>query len=486
MKSSKSITINAILNTIRQICTILFPLITLPYASRVLQTDNYGKINFVTSYISYFSILSALGISTYAIREGAPIRAEKKKINEFVKQVFSINITSTVIAYLALLLSVFALEMLWDYKVLIFIYAISIALTTIGVEWVLSIYEDYIFITLQSIILQAVSLFCMFLFVKTKKDLYTYAIISVAANSGANIISTLYVRKYIKIRFTFNMNLKTHLKPLLILLCNTIAMVIYVNSDITILGFLTNDTNVGIYSVTVKIYTGIKQLLNAVLAVSIPRIVIYLDSKNKEKYNALLSKILVSLLIVLLPVMVGMFCLSDELIYIIAGEAYISGAIALRILSIALCFSIGAGFYANAILITNKLEVKVLKSTLIAAVMNVLLNFFLIKAWEQNGAAFTTMISELFVLIMCYFYANKLCNIYISRNDIVAIFIGIVFVGLVCLMCRILILNIYLRVITDIVLSILVYSAVQIFCKNDIFCYYLISFLNFKNKNRKN
>lgn len=127
MKSSKSITINAILNTIRQICTILFPLITLPYASRVLQTDNYGKINFVTSYISYFSILSALGISTYAIREGAPIRAEKKKINEFVKQVFSINITSTVIAYLALLLSVFALEMLWDYKVLIFIYAISIA-----------------------------------------------------------------------------------------------------------------------------------------------------------------------------------------------------------------------------------------------------------------------------------------------------------------------------------------------------------------------
>ena len=67
----KSLKINALLNSFRSILNILFPIITFPYVSRVLQVKGIGIYNFSNSVISYFLLIAALGINTYAIREGA-------------------------------------------------------------------------------------------------------------------------------------------------------------------------------------------------------------------------------------------------------------------------------------------------------------------------------------------------------------------------------------------------------------------------------
>ena len=67
--SEKSIKVNSILNVIKTISSIIFPLITFPYISRVLQPENVGNVNFGSSFVSYFSLIASLGITTYAIRE---------------------------------------------------------------------------------------------------------------------------------------------------------------------------------------------------------------------------------------------------------------------------------------------------------------------------------------------------------------------------------------------------------------------------------
>ena len=50
---------------------IIFPLITFPYASNVLQVENLGKVNFASSVCGYFLLFAGLGISSYAVREGS-------------------------------------------------------------------------------------------------------------------------------------------------------------------------------------------------------------------------------------------------------------------------------------------------------------------------------------------------------------------------------------------------------------------------------
>ena len=66
----KSLGVNAFLNSLRSLLNIIFPLITFPYISRVLNVVGIGKYNFSNSIVSYFQLIGTLGISTYPIREG--------------------------------------------------------------------------------------------------------------------------------------------------------------------------------------------------------------------------------------------------------------------------------------------------------------------------------------------------------------------------------------------------------------------------------
>lgn len=469
MNYRKSTSTNALLNSIRHVCMIVFPLITLPYASRVLQAENYGKINFATSFISYFAILASLGISTYAVREGAVLRDRKDKITEFASQIFSINIFSTLVSYFILISAIVMCSKVRQYENIILIYSVGIALTTFGTEWIYAIYEDYLFITIRSILVQIVSLVSMFIFVKNSEDIYTYAIINVIANGGVNIINGFCARKYVKMSLTLNLNLRQHLRPLLVLLGSTVAMVIYVNSDITILGILVNDVTVGIYSIAVKIYTGVKQIMNAIMIVTIPQVVLLLKKIDVSNYNTLLGRIITIISALLFPIMVGMFILSEDLIFLIAGEAYLGGTTSLKILSIALCFSIGAGFYSNIVLIVNKRECKALQATLIAAVSNVLLNFIFIRMWKQSGAAITTLLSEIIVLTLAYYNSKDIANPIIKINDLISILSGVVLVAFICLLSRYILENHAQRIILSILFSSVVYFIIMALSKNTIY-----------------
>ena len=138
----KSISINLIANGIKTLMSVLFPLITFPYASRVLGATGIGKVNYATSIISYFSMFAALGIATYAIREGARIRDDKEKFSKFAKEMLNINLLTTVIAYVALLIFL-CLPILKNYKILLIILSGTIVFTTIGMEWLFIIKEEY-------------------------------------------------------------------------------------------------------------------------------------------------------------------------------------------------------------------------------------------------------------------------------------------------------------------------------------------------------
>ena len=76
---NKSFKLNMVLNGIKGLMGILFPLISFPYVSRVLGVENLGRFNFASSVVSYFILVANLGITPYAIRECAKVRESRKK-----------------------------------------------------------------------------------------------------------------------------------------------------------------------------------------------------------------------------------------------------------------------------------------------------------------------------------------------------------------------------------------------------------------------
>jgi len=180
-------------------------------------------------------LIAGLGIDVYAVREGAIFRDNKDKFNTFANQVFTINICSTLIAYLLLFVCLMAFSKLHTYLICILIFSLQILFTTLGTEWVYQIYEDYAYITLRGIAFQIISIVLLFIFVRKPSDYINYAWITVFSVAGSNLLNFIHARKYFQLELVKRFDWKAKLKPILIIFGVNIASMIYVNSDITLL-----------------------------------------------------------------------------------------------------------------------------------------------------------------------------------------------------------------------------------------------------------
>ena len=88
---TKSVKFNLLMNIILKASGFIFPLITLPYVTRVLGVANNGKVSFATSVIGYFALFSQLGIPTYGIRACAKVRNDSKKLKQTVAELLTMQ-----------------------------------------------------------------------------------------------------------------------------------------------------------------------------------------------------------------------------------------------------------------------------------------------------------------------------------------------------------------------------------------------------------
>lgn len=407
---AKSVAKNALYSGIRTVSTMLFPLVTYPYVTRVLLADNLGKVDFSISIISYFTLIAGLGISNYATREGARVRNDRSKLDRFSSEVFTINMASTALAYVLLVILFVAWPHLHGYGVLIAIQSATLIGTTIGVEWLYTLSEDFGYITARTLVVQVLSAVLLFTLVKSPSDYMLYAGITVFSAVGANVFNFVRSRRYARIRLVWGFDARRHLVPMLVLFGNALASSIYINIDVTLLGVMRGDYEVGLYSVAVKIYKLVKQLLNAIVMVSIPRLSLYVGERDHERYQQLLGSILHALLVTVLPAIMFLFLLSDYVVLIVGGEAFAASADSLRILCLALAPAVFAAFVVNSILLPNRGERLILTSTIVGAVVNFLLNLIVIPQYGANGAAITTGVAEVMVLGTAAWLGRPYCD----------------------------------------------------------------------------
>lgn len=464
----KSLNLNMLLNAVKGLMGVIFPLITFPYISRILGVENLGRYNFASSIVGYIVLLAGLGIATYAIREGARVRDDKEQFGKLANQVFTINILSTIFAYIVLAVLLLTVPKFQDYTSLILILSSQVIFTAFGTEWMYSIYEEYAYITLRSIIFQIVSIVLMFTFVKAADDVNIYAIISVISASGANVFNYIHARKYHRVKLTKNPDLKKHLKPILVLFAMSATVSIYVGSGTTILGFLSGDEAVGIYSVAAKVYTVVKGVFASVVLVSIPRISSLLGDENKEVLTKTVKNIYSTLLTVTMPAVFGVAVLSKEIVLIISDESFLAASPAIIISAFTMFVCLGAYFWGQAILVPFKKENIVLKVTITSAIVNVVLNFILIPVLNETAPAVSTLVSETIAFIWCMLAGRKYVgNVDGIKTGVKAVF-GCVPIVIFSMLLKPVIVNMYLYIIVLVALSGVSYFIIELLLKNEV------------------
>lgn len=320
----------------------------------------------------------------------------------------------------------------------------------------------------MGIIFNLLSVAAMFVFVHKRTDIYIYAFITVIASSGSNIIKFVYSKKYCDIKLTFRINFRKHMKPILLMFSAYISVMIYNKTDTALLGVMGTDYNVGIYSVSTKVYNLVKSCLLALSNVLQTRAVLLAAQGNKKKSDEFLSKSFNMMMTFVIPCMVGMAFMNKDIILFIAGKDYLEAGPSMIILSCSLFFALFSTMHSSTILIPYGREKVTLDGAIIGAVVNLLLNFIFIPIWKENGAALTTLIAETTVFLI-YIHITK--QYYTHLNGIrtmVQCIIGSCGIVLVLFMFRNLEINIFIRIFVKVGVSVIVYFALQIVTKNQI------------------
>lgn len=466
----KSVKLNFILNTTRIFLGAFFILVTTPYITRVLGAENLGKVDYVNSIIQYFILFTALGIPNYGIREIAKTRDNVFDRTKTVIELGIILIITTIIGYVVLFFLLNNVSGFKELKTLILIMSTWILFNNIGFEWFYQGIENQVYITIRFIIIRLIVLILMFLFVKNSKDYIIYGIILVLMNSGSNVLNLINIKKYLSFKnITLKkLDLKKHIKPVLIIFAASLSVSIYLQLDVVMLGNV-NDKIVAYYTVPNKLIRLVLVVITALGTVLVPRITNCLKNNDIENYKKYVNYSIKYILMISIPSVVGIFLLADNIILIMAGEKFIESILTMRIL-VFILFIVGIAYFLGfQLLYPHGLEKYYTYSVTIAAVINFIFNYIMIPKYYQNGAAIGTIIAELTgVILMLYFTRNYLKEIEFYNLKNLKYFISSIIMGLIILFIKSLKLGNIFTIIISIFLGSVIYFIVLFLLKEDI------------------
>lgn len=381
------------------------------YISRILGADGLGKINFAKSFVAYFSMIAMLGINQYGTREAAKVRDDKRALSKFAHEILLINFFTTLMAYLLLAIAIFSIKRLQNYVILLWINSFSIAMLGLGMEWLYQAVEVYEYIAKRAVLFQIIALAAMFLFVHDRDDVVVYAIISVFSSSGFYVLNFINARKYIEFKPIGAYQFKKHLAPMLWLFAMSVSIEVYTVLDTIMLGFICNDTAVGLYNAATKVNKMIISLITAFGVVLIPRLSYYIGMRDREKMQDLVRRGYNYTFLLSIPAAIGLFVLSDDIILLFSGSEFVSAGFTMRIMTwivIVIPFSVMTN---QQTLVPMGKEKLILLSTCVGAVVNVICNSIFIPRFAENGAAIGTVVAETAVAVVCLLNASRLLDL---------------------------------------------------------------------------
>lgn len=410
MMKVHSIRYNFIMNFLLTASNFIFPLITFPYVARVLGASGNGKVAFVASVANYFALVASLGIPTYGIRACAQARDDRNQLSKTVHELLTINSITTLIVIATYVVAVMTIPKFAEEHVLFTINGVNIVLNLFGMNWLYQALEQYDYITTRSVLFKIISILLMFLLVHSSDDYVIYGAISVFAAAGSNVFNIVRSRKLISYHHLSDYNLKRHVRPIVLLSAQTLAVSIYANLDIVMLGFFRDATDVGYYNASMRVKSLLLSLVASLANVLLPRMSYYVKEGLHDEFLSLMGQALRFTTMLSAPLCVYFFCFAKYALLLLAGSEYLEAVPTLQAIVLAVLPNGLTGVLGIQVLVPLERESNLLVSVIIGAVCDFSLNLILIPLCGAFGAAIATTIAEISVFAVQAWYCNDLLS----------------------------------------------------------------------------
>ena len=467
---AKSVKANYLFNLINSASQLLFPLITFPYASRIMMADGIGQVNFFQSIISYISLFTCLGIPMYAIREVAKVRDNPEKMTRITVEILLLHAFLTLLGYMAVAVICLTVTKVQTDIPLFLLLSATIFFTAIGCEWFYQGIEDFKYVAIRGLLVKLLSVVLLFLFVKTKEDILWYGAYTVLGVLGGNIFNFIRLRKYlhrdvIDLRALHPLR---HLKPALHVFALNVVISIYLQLNNVLLGFMKDAEAVGYFTAATKIMMITMSISSSLGAVIMPRTSNLIAEGRMDEFRILIQKSYDFVLALAMPLTVGLIFTSPSIILLLSGEGFAPAVLTSQIVASNILMVGLSGVMGIQVLYPlGKINIVIL-CTLIGAAVNVFFNVLLIPRYGHNGTAVAYMLAEVAVTVSMFLIGRKYIPIQFLKKQHLHYVGGGIVMGGVLYFISLLGLSIISTLITMICVGIMVYIIVLLWLKDSI------------------
>lgn len=384
---AKSVKANYLFNLINSASQLLFPLVTFPYASRIMMADGIGQVNFFQSIISYISLFTCLGIPMYAMREVAKVRDNGKKMTQIAVEILLLHAFLSLLGYVVVAIVCMIVPQVQTNVPLFLILSVTIFFTAIGCEWFYQGIEDFKYVAVRGLIVKSVSIVLLFLLVKTKEDILWYGIYTVLGTLGGNVFNFIRLRKYLYRNVVHFSTLHPfrHLKPALQIFVFNVIVSIYLQLNNVLLGFMKDAEAVGYFTAATKIMIITMSVSGALGTVMIPRTSNLIAEGKMNEFKLLIQKSYDFILAITMPLTVGLIFISKSAILLLSGDGFVPAILTSQIVAFNILMVGISGVMGLQVLYPmGKINIVII-CTGIGAVINVLLNVWLIPKYGHKA-----------------------------------------------------------------------------------------------------
>ena len=402
---AKSIKRNYIYNLIQQILTLLTPLITTPYISRVIGAEGIGIYSYASSIVTYFALFAALGTATYGQREISYCQDDKKRRSEVFWNNELLCIITTCISLCFYGLFCFFQK---ENRIVFFILSLSLLDVCLNVSWLLTGLEEFGKIVLRNIIIKVVSIGFIFTFVRTKDDLIIYVLGLTLALIISDISLWPFVLKFIDRPKVKDLKPFSEIKVVFSMFVPTIAISIYTVLDKTMIGIITkNAAENGFYEQALKISRIALTVVTSLGAVMIPRIGYLFEKHDNNLVRQYMYRSYRFVGFIGIPMGLGLLAISPNFVPWFFGKGFegvipLIGVLGFLLLSIGINNVTGVQY-----LIPTKRHNTFTKTVLIGACVNLIANICLIPSLGAIGAAIASVLAETIIAITQLWIVRK-------------------------------------------------------------------------------
>ncbi|MEI2275659.1 oligosaccharide flippase family protein [Sphingobacterium sp. ML3W] len=384
-----------------QLINYVFPLITIPYVSRIIGPEGYGIINYATAFVAYFNILISYGFDYTATRR---IAAEPSSLSKVFSEVMTARAYLFLVSVFLFIIALFVFSPLASNKavaIIVFCSCISTCLT-----------PQYVFQGMQHLNIFAFTNFlrgllnCIFILILVKKadDLIVLPLINFFLSFGISGFLVAFAVKKFHIQFNFISTKRVW--GLLIeermMYLSSFVVSIYTTTNIIVLGFFASKADVGYYTTAQSLIFIVINVLNLPLStVLFPYISKAFNANVEEGLNVLRS-LLPVLIYVLLVVGILIFFLAPFSIHLIYGNKFDNAIAPLKILAFLPLISMVNTFLGIQTMLNLKMDKDFFRVTAMAACIGFLLNLVLSSQYGFIGTSYSYLLIELFVLGALY------------------------------------------------------------------------------------